>query len=443
MERASPALALALLATLSACGESAQLPFNAGVGTDPLLPPPRETLIPTVAVAPATGWPEGAAPRAPAGLAVTSFAAGLEHPRTLLVLPNGDVLVAETDRPPKEAGGGIRAWIMGLMMKRAGSGKPSANRVTLLRDADGDGVAETRTVFLDGLNSPFGMALAGDAFYVADTDAVRRFSYREGVTRIDDVGATVAELPAGPRNHHWTKGLVVSPDGKRLYASVGSNSNVGENGLEAEAGRAAIWEIDAATGAKRLFASGLRNPVALAWEPSSGELWTVVNERDEIGSDLVPDYLTSVRDGAFYGWPWSYFGGHVDARVQPPRPDLVATAVKPDYALGTHVAPLGLAFTPADAHARGMIPGAVVGQHGSWNRRPRSGYNVVFIPFGDGRPAGAPVEVLSGFVDDEGNARGRPVGVALDHRGGLLVADDVGNRVWRVAPERRAAAAQP
>jgi len=338
------------------------------------------------------------------------------------VLPNGDVLVAETAAPKRpDEGKGIKGRAMGMAMKQAGSAVPSANRITLLRDADGDGVAEMRSPFLSELNSPFGMALIGNDLYVANTDAVVRFPYSPGATRIVAAGEKVADLPAGTRNHHWTKNLIASPDGTKLYVTVGSNSNVAEHGMEAEEGRAAIWEIDAKTGAKRLFATGLRNPNGLAWE--GGRLWTVVNERDELGSDLVPDYLTSVSDGGFYGWPYSYYGPNVDKRVTPQRPDLVGKAIKPDYALGSHVAPLGLAMTR---------DGAYVGQHGSWNRRPPSGYNVVFIPFRDGKPSGSPVEVLNGFLSPEGNAWGRPVGVAVDAKGGLLVADDVGNAVWRL-----------
>ncbi|HEY0833826.1 MAG TPA: sorbosone dehydrogenase family protein [Azospirillum sp.] len=418
---------------LAGCGETATLPVAAGIGPNPTLPPPRETLIPTVNIAPAKGWPAGTMPAAAPGLTVTAFADGLDHPRWLLALPNGDVLVAETNAPPRpEEHTGIRGWIMKQVMSRAGAGVPSANRISLLRDTDGDGVAETRTVFLDGLNSPFGMTLVGDDLYVANTDAVVRFPYRPGQTRITAPGTKVADLPAGPRNHHWTKNVIASPDGRRLYATVGSNSNVAENGMEEEEGRAAIWEIDPATGRGRIFASGLRNPNGLDWEPATGVLWTAVNERDEIGSDLVPDYMTSVRDGGFYGWPYSYFGQHVDERVTPRRPDLVARAIVPDYALGPHTASLGLAFSRPGALPARFASGAFVGQHGSWNRRPHSGYKVVFVPFADGRPAGEPVDVLTGFLDADGNALGRPVGVALDREGALLVADDVGNRVWRV-----------
>ncbi len=416
-------IALTPLLVLAACADTASVPPERQVGADPVLPPPVHSLIPTVRVAEAVGWPAGAKPVAASGWQVAAFAAGLDHPRWLCVLPNGDVLVAETNAPERpEEGKGIRGWATKQVMKKAGAGVPSANRITLLRDADGDGVAEARSVFLDGLNSPFGMALIGNELYVADTDAVLRFRYRAGETRISSSGETIAELPAGRRNHHWTKNILASRDGTKLYATVGSNSNAAENGIDEEAGRAAIWEIDLATGKTRILASGLRNPNGLAFEPRTGALWTVVNERDELGSDLVPDYLTSVKDGAFYGWPYSYYGPHVDERVKPQRPDLVAKAVKPDYALGSHVAALGLAFSSE---------GAFIGEHGSWNRSPPSGYEVVFVPFANGLPSGPPQKVLTGFLE-EGKARGRPVGVALDRSGALLVADDVGNVVWRV-----------
>jgi glucose/arabinose dehydrogenase len=421
---------------LAACADTARLPESSTVGAAPQLPAPRRGWIPTVHIAPAEGWPAGGQPVAPAGWRVTAFATGLAHPRWLHVLPNGDVLVAESNKPApvQEQASGFRAWAMKIIMKRAGAGVPSADRITLLRDADGDGVAETRGALLEGLHSPFGMALVGGQLYVANADAVVRVPYAAGQTRITAAPVKLADLPAG-RNHHWTKNLVASRDGRKLYATVGSNSNAAEYGLAEEEGRAAIWEIDAATGARRLFAGGLRNPNGLAWEPSTGALWTVVNERDELGSDLVPDYLTSVRDGGFYGWPWSYWGQHVDTRVQPPRPDLVARAIVPDYALGNHVAPLGLAFTEGRLPAP-FAQGALIGEHGSWNRRPLSGYKVVFVPFAGGRPAGPPVDFLSGFVSPDGKAWGRPVGVALDAKGGVLVADDVGNAVWRVAPAR-------
>jgi len=413
-----------IVAALAGCGEMSRLPPAADKGPNPTLPAPDQRLIPTVHTAAAKGWAAGEIPKAGAGMRVNAFATGLDHPRWIYVLPNGDVLVAETNAPERpEDGKGVKGFFMKRVMKNVGAAVPSANRITLLRDADGDGVAETRTVFLEKLNSPFGVALVGNDLYVANTDAVVRFAYQAGATRISASPARVTDLPAGPRNHHWTKNILASRDGRKLYATVGSNSNVAENGMGEEEGRAAIWEIDLASGKKRLFASGLRNPNGMDWEPSSGALWTVVNERDELGSDLVPDYLTTVTDGAFYGWPYSYYGTHVDERVQPQRADLVAKAIRPDYALGNHVAPLGLVFAGG---------GAFVGQHGSWNRRPLSGYNVVYIPFANGRPSGLPVEVLAGFVSEEREARGRPVGVALDKRGALLVADDVGNVIWRV-----------
>jgi glucose/arabinose dehydrogenase len=365
---------------------------------------------------------------------VAAFASGLDHPRWLYVLPNGDVLVAETNAPPKPDDGlGLKGWVMGLVMKRAGAAVPSANRITLLRDTDGDGVADFRSVLLEGLHSPFGMALVGNELFVANSDAVLRFRYAAGDTRITTPGVKVVDLPAGPINHHWTKNLIASPDGSKLYVTVGSNSNVAERGMEVEAGRAAIWEVDIATGSHRVFASGLRNPNGLAWEPASGALWTVVNERDEIGSDLVPDYLTSVRDGAFYGWPYSYYGQHVDARVQPQQPALVARAIAPDYAVGPHTASLGLAFYAGTSLPALFANGMFIGQHGSWNRRPHSGYKVIFVPFEGGKPSGPPVDVLTGFLSAEGDAFGRPVGVALDKQGALLVADDVGNVIWRVS----------
>ena len=427
-------IAAALLA-LAACGDTARLPESAAIGAQPELPPPAHSLLPTVHIARAVGWPAGGRPQAAAGFTVTAFARGLSHPRSLYVLPEGDVLVAESNKPaplPGQGERGLKAWIARKVQERAGAGVASADRITLLRDADGDGRAEQCTVFASGLHSPFGMALVGGDLYIANADALVRVPYAPGRARSTAAPAQVTPLPAGI-NHHWTKSLVASPDGRRLYVGVGSNSNVGENGLAMEEGRAAIWEITLPGGGKRIFASGLRNPVGLAFEPGTGVLWSAVNERDELGSDLVPDYLTSVREGAFYGWPWSYWGANVDARVQPPNPSMTARAIAPDYALGNHVAPLGLAFSDARMPAS-WRQGAFIGEHGSWNRRPRSGYKVVFVPFADGRPAGPPRDVLTGFVSPEGEAWGRPVGVALDGRGGLLVADDVGNVVWRVAP---------
>jgi glucose/arabinose dehydrogenase len=418
---------------LSACSEMATLPVSAGTGPQPTLPAPHKTLIATLNVAPAIGWPAGVTPRTAEGTRVNAFAESLDHPRWLYVLPNGDVLVAETNAPPKpDDRKGIKGWVMGIAVKKAGGAVPSANRITLLRDTDGDGKADVRTQLLTGLNSPFGMALVGNDLYVADSDALLRFPYSTGDTHITAVGAKVTDLPAGTINHHWTKNVIANADGTRLYVTVGSNSNAAENGMPAEAERAAIWAIDPKTGEHRIFASGLRNPNGMAWEAASGALWTVVNERDEIGSDLVPDYLTSVRDGAFYGWPYSYYGQHVDDRVMPPRPDMVARAIVPDYALGPHTASLGLASsvgTTLPMFANGMF----VGQHGSWNRRPHSGYKVIFVPFANGKPAGEPVDVLTGFLNEHDDAYGRPVGVALDKHGALLVADDVGNAVWRVS----------
>ena len=424
-----------LLLTQTACGEVATLPVSAGMGSKPSLPEPQKSLVPTVHIAPAKGWPEGTAPQGAPGTKVAAFASQLDHPRWLYVLPNGDVLVAETNAPPKpDDAQGIKGWVMGLVMKRAGAATPSANRITLLRDTDGDGIADVRTVLLEGLNSPFGMALVGNRLYVANSDAVVGFPYTTGDTHITAAGTTLVALPAGPINHHWTKNLIASPDGHKLYVTVGSNSNVGERGMEVEEGRAAIWEVDTQSGAHRVFASGLRNPNGLAWEPHSGALWTAVNERDEIGSDLVPDYMTSVRDGGFYGWPYSYYGQHVDVRVTPQRPDLVAKALVPDFALGPHTASLGLASSTGTSLPAAFANGMFVGQHGSWNRKPHSGYKVIFVPFNAGKPVDAvPLDVLTGFLSADGNALGRPVGVALDKRGALLVADDVGNVVWRVS----------
>ncbi len=402
-------------------------------GTAPVLVEPESSLIPTVDIAPAVGWPAQGKPTAAAGFAVNAFASGLDHPRTVYVLPNGDVLVAETNAPPKpDDAKGIKGAVMKWVMKKAGAGVASANRISLLRDADADGIAETRSVFLQNLNSPFGIALVGDTLYVANTDAVVRFPYRAGETAIDTAPVKVVDLPAGSINHHWTKSLVASDDGKHLYVGVGSNSNVGENGIGNETDRAAILEIDPVAGTRRVFASGLRNPTALAWQPQDGRLWVVVNERDELGDDLVPDYLTAVREGAFYGFPYSYYGQHVDKRMQPQDPALIAKAIAPDYALGSHVAPLGLAFYTADALPARFRNGAFIGLHGSWNRKPLSGYKVVFVPFDQGKPSGPIETVLDGFLNAKGEAQGRPVGVTQDNRGALLVADDVGNTIWRV-----------
>jgi glucose/arabinose dehydrogenase len=433
--RTSPlALVIVLCAGLAACGETSRLQVSDGTGPSPQLPEPNKSLIPTVNIAPAIGWPQGAKPVAATGTQVAAFAEDLDHPRWLYVLPNGDVLVAETAAPPKpEDGNGIRGWVMKKFMGRAGSTVPSPNRITLLRDKDHDGFAETRTVFLQNLNSPFGMTLVGNDLYVADTDSLLRFHYENGDTQIKSPAIKVIDLPGGPLNHHWTKNVIASKDGSKLYVSVGSNSNVAENGMDKEEGRAAIWEVDRATGRHRIFASGLRNPNGMAWEPHSGALWTAVNERDEIGGDLVPDYITSVKDGAFYGWPFSYYGQHVDIRVEPQNPDLVAKAIAPDYAVGPHTASLGLTFAENSKLPPPFTQGAFIGQHGSWNRNPHSGYKVIFVPFSAGKPVGKPVEVLTGFLNDKDQAMGRPVGVVIDRQGDLLVADDVGNKVWRVS----------
>jgi glucose/arabinose dehydrogenase len=418
---------------LAACNNQAALPEEAGYGPNPTLPEPKSSWFPTIKVADAIGWKQGEKPVAANGGQITAFATGLQHPRWLYALPNGDILVAESDAPPKpeDKSGGIRGWVQGLFMKKAGSQTPSANRITLLRDKDGDGVAETKSTFLENLASPFGMALIGDQLYIANADGVVRVPYVEGETKSAATPVKVAELPAG-RNHHWTKSLVASPDGSRLYVGVGSNSNVGDNGVAEEDRRAAVLEIDPATGATQVFATGLRNPVGIDWNPRTKELWVAVNERDEIGEDLVPDYMTSVKRDGFYGWPYSYYGQNVDKRVDPPKPELVAKAIKPDYALGSHTASLGMTFVKDGRLGQTYQGGAFIGQHGSWNRERPVGYRVIFVPFVDGKPSGMPKPVLTGFLNDKGEARGRPVGVLVDQRAGLLVADDVGNAIWRL-----------
>jgi len=426
-------LRAASILALAACGAPASLPISAGIGPTPVLPEPQHSLIPLVNVAAVNRWPAGARPTAAPGLVVTAFADSLDHPRWLYVLPTGDVLVAETNAPKRpDDAKGIKGWFFKRFQKKGGGAVPSADRITLLRDTNGDGVADRRFVLLQQLYSPFGMTLVRGQLIVANSDALVRFPYRDGDTTITTPGVVIAALPAGTINHHWTKNVIASPDGSTLYVAVGSNSNVGENGMTVEAERAAIWAVDILTGSHRVFASGLRNPVGLAFEPTTRALWTAVNERDEIGGDLVPDYMTAVRDGAFYGWPYSYFGDHVDTRAKPARPDLVATAVVPDYALGAHTASLGLAWSGSEAMPPALRQGMFVGQHGSWNRKPRSGYAVIFVSFVNGKPSGQPRDVLTGFVGADEKAMGRPVGVAMDMHGALLVADDVGNVIWRV-----------
>lgn len=423
-----------LLLSLAGCIDNSA-PVDGGFGSEPRLPAPQLSLLPRVNIAPAIGWDGGGGPIAAQGWVVTAFATGFDHPRWLYALPNGDILVAETNAPqrPQDATG-IRGWIMTKVMQRAGAGVPSANRITLLRDTNGDGKADLHSTFAEGLNSPFGMYLQDDAFYVANTDALLRFRYQTDMLSITEPAAVVARLPAGPINHHWTKNVIGDATGSALYVTVGSNSNAAENGIAAETNRAAILRINPVSGASQVFASGLRNPNGLAWQPKSGALWTTVNERDELGENLVPDYMTSVQQGGFYGWPYSYFGQHLDERVQPQRPDLVAKALVPDYALGAHTASLGLHFYRGDLLPARYRNGAFIGQHGSWNRKQLSGYKVIFVPFVDGKPVGFPEDILTGFITPDGEAKGRPVGVIEAGDGAILVADDVGNVIWRVAP---------
>ena len=439
--------AIGILLAVAGCGP-APIDPRRQIGANPYLPSIHEYLLPPMHVAKVVGW-NGATPTAAAGLKVQAFATGLANPRSLYVLPNGDVLVVEAGGPPAPVHR-PKEIVMNWVEKMAHSRTKPGQRILLFRDTKGDGVPDQKFLFLDHLNSPFGVVLVGDDLYVANTDAVIRFPYTTGQTEITAPGVKLCELPGGPIDHHWTKSLTASPDGAELYAGVGSNSNITENGIEAEVGRAAIWQIDRATGAHREYATGLRNPNGLQFEPRTHMLWAVINERDELGPDLVPDYLTSVRDGAFYGWPYSYFGQHIDPRVKPQRPDLVAKAIPPDYALSSHVAPLGLVFytgTNLPEHYRG---GAFVGEHGSWDRSVLNGYKIVYVPFANGRPSGPAEDVVTGFLIDGDKARGRPVGLAVDGQGALLIADDTGNSVWRVsaaqstmAADRRPAAHPP
>ncbi len=419
-----------LALALTGCGSKPADP-STQYGSNPQLPAPKQYLLPPMHIAPVAQW-NGATPSVPAGLKVEALATGLSHPRFVYALPNGDVLVVESSGP-KAPVSRPKDLIMGFIQSFAGAKQKAANRITLLRDTNGDGKPDVRTVFIDHLHSPFGVALIGGDLYIACTDALLHFPYVTGQTSITAPGTTLTELPGGPIDHHWTKSLVASRDGSKLYVGVGSNSNITENGIGAELNRAAVWEVDRATGASRLFATGIRNPTGLGWEPQSGALWAVANERDELGPNLVPDYLTSVKDGAFYGWPYSYYGQHIDPRVKPQRPDLVARAIPPDYALSSHVAPLGLAFSAGTNFPAAFQSGAFVGEHGSWDRDPLNGYKVVYVPFTGGHPNGPPQDFVTGFLDKDGHARGRPVGLAIDRSGGLLIADDLGNTVWRVS----------
>jgi glucose/arabinose dehydrogenase len=420
---------------LAACNDDEAFDIQNQIGPHPNLPPPQQYLFPPMHLASVVGWKDGETPKVAAGLKIEALAKGLQHPRSLHVLPNGDILVVESKAPGVQPIDRPKDFVMGMIESWVTSGGKTgpSNRITLLRDANGDGKPETQSVFLDHLSSPFGVALVGSDLYVANTDSIMHYKYNEGDTKIAAPGAPLTPLPGGPIDHHWTKDLVASRDGAKLYVGVGSNSNITENGMEAEKNRAAIWEVDRTSGAWRLFATGLRNPNGLSIEPQSGALWAVVNERDELGPNLVPDYMTSVKEGAFYGWPYSYYGQHVDPRVMPQRPDLVAKAIPPDYALSSHVAPLGLAFYTGESLPQKYRGGAFVGEHGSWDRGKFNGYKVVFVPFSGGKPNGKAEDVVTGFLNDKGEARGRPVGVAIDKTGALLIADDVGNTVWRVS----------
>ena len=432
MSRFSPAGAVvgaAALAALSACGPKPMDPHKQ-LGPNPYLPAIHQYLLPPMAVSKVIGW-HGEKPTVPAGMKIEALATGLMNPRSVYVLPNGDVLIAETGQPGPAPVNRPKEFIMGWLEKKSHTSSKPGQRITLVR-MDASGAPILRTVFIDHLHSPFGMVLVGGDLYVADTDAVLRFPYQTGQTKITAPGVKLTDLPGGPIDHHWTKSLTASPDGTKLYAGVGSNSNITENGIPAEKDRAAIWEIDRATGAHRLYATGLRNPNGLSFEPTTHVLWAVVNERDELGPDLVPDYMTSVKDGAFYGWPWSYWGQHVDPRVMPRNPAMVAKAIMPDYSLSSHVAPLGMVFYTGTSLPAAYRGGAFVGEHGSWDRFPLNGYKVVYIPFANGRPNGMAQDVVTGFATAKNEARGRPVGLAMDNGGGLLIADDVGGTVWRV-----------
>lgn len=422
-------LTIAFVALLSGCDEGASIDPQQQTGPDPVLPEAQNFLLPPMQVPEGVPWKEGEMPTVADGLQIEKVADGLEHPRQVYVLPNNDVLVAESNGPPKPVTR-PKQLIMGIVQDASGKGGPGGNRITLLRNVNGTWEKHN---FIENLHSPFGIQLIGDTLWVANADSLVKFPYEEGQTEIRTPPEVVTELPGGPINHHWTKALLASQDGSKLYVGVGSNSNIAENGIGAEYRRAAVLEVDAASGASRIYASGLRNPTGLQWEPESGELWAIVNERDEIGSDLVPDYMTSVQENGFYGWPYSYFGQHVDERAKPPRPDLVENSIKPDYALSSHVAPLGLLFYTGDSMPQ-YQGGAFISEHGSWNRTPLNGYRVMWVQFENGKPVGLPKPVVTGFLtDDQKQVRGLPVGLAMDREGGVLIADDAGNSIWRVS----------
>ncbi|MGA5656275.1 PQQ-dependent sugar dehydrogenase [Rahnella contaminans] len=425
--------ACVLAALLSSCDDSSQIDPKKQTGANPELPEAQNFLMPPMKVPEGIPWKNGEMPKVAEGLKIEKIAEGLKHPRQVYVLPNNDVLVAESNGPAKKLIFRPKELIMGMVQKSSGKGGEGGNRITLLRNTGGKWEKHT---FIEHVNSPFGIQLTGDTLWIASADSLIKYPYQTGETHITAPGEVVTELPGGPINHHWTKSLLASPDGSKLYVGVGSNSNITENGIGAEDRRAAILEVDAATGASRIYASGLRNPTGLQWEPQSGKLWAVVNERDEIGSDLVPDYMTSVQEHGFYGWPYSYYGQHVDKRVKPPRPDLVEKAIKPDYAISSHVAPLGLLFYTGENMPQ-YRDGAFVSEHGSWNRKPLNGYQVMWVKFENGKPVGLPQPVVTGFLtDDQKQVRGLPVGLAMDKQGGVLIADDAGNVVWRVSQAR-------
>jgi glucose/arabinose dehydrogenase len=436
MKMFATATAVAALLTLSACGGSQNIEKASQYGANPKLPEPSRGLLPRMNIPKVIGWKQGEAPTVPAGFHIQAFATDLANPRRAIPLPNGDILVVETKKGGAEPLDRPKRPVMDWMESRAhgSSGTGPSNRILLFRDADGDGKPELKSVLVEHLNAPFGVVPLNGYLYVADTDAILRFPFTPGQTKITAPPQVVTSLPAGEINHHWTKDLTASPDGSKLYVGVGSNSNIMERGETAERGRAEIWEVDPSTGAHRTFASGLRNPNGLTFYPGSNTLWCVVNERDELGPNLVPDYMTSVKQGAFYGWPYRYYVQHVDDRVRPQRPELVKAAIPPDYALSSHVAPLGLTFYTGTAFPPKFHGGAFVAEHGSWNRPELNGYRIVFIRFENGRPVGDPIDFATGFLAD-GKARGRPVGVSIDRTGALLIADDVGNTVWRITAD--------